>query len=63
MYKLIAALQDKGVNVRKRVVKMLSRLYAVVPEDSMRINICNKLLWRIKDEDSTVRVCQTSLRR
>lgn len=51
-----AATQDKGVNVRKRATKLLNRLYKIIPEMSSRVRVASKLLWRVRDDDASIKV-------
>jgi hypothetical protein len=49
-------LQDKGVSVRKRVVKILSDMCLGQPQLSLVPTICKKLVTRIGDEDESIKV-------
>lgn len=53
--------KDTGLNVRKRVIRLLKKLYEILPEEQARTEICRKLLWRVKDEDSNIKVRALSL--
>lgn len=53
-----ARITDKGLNVRKRVVKLLRQIYATLDEstESIRIDICRRLISRVYDEDDSIKV-------
>jgi cohesin loading factor subunit SCC2 len=54
-YHMIAArIQDLGLGVRKRVIKLLRAFYAVA-DASDRVDICTKLVMRLHDEDDGVK--------
>lgn len=46
---------DAGLGVRKRVVKLLKVLYGLLPQDRVKVEICRRLVWRIRDEDDGIR--------
>lgn len=46
---------DKGVAVRKRVVKLLKVIYGLVEDPSIRIDICCKLVSLVEDEENSVK--------
>ncbi|KAK4701477.1 cohesin loading factor subunit SCC2, partial [Phenoliferia sp. Uapishka_3] len=48
-------INDTGLNVRRRVVKLLRVLYSVVDEDEHQVEICRKLVWRALDDDEGVK--------
>lgn len=53
-------IQDTGLAVRKRVIKLLKVFYSVTDDTSRKIDICTKLVLRMLDEDETVKVTQIS---
>lgn len=46
---------DSGLSVRKRVIKLLKGIYAVVEDQAARIEICRRLVGRVNDEDDGVK--------
>jgi cohesin loading factor subunit SCC2 len=48
--------QDTGLSVRKRVVRLLKSLYNVVSGDKLKTEIACKLVGRVLDEDDHVKV-------
>jgi cohesin loading factor subunit SCC2 len=48
-------LQDTGLGVRKRVIKLLKSFYGITDNNSRRIDIATRLVLRILDEDETVK--------
>jgi len=51
----IDGIQDTGLGVRKRVIKLLKSFYGAINDDQRRIDICTKLVLRMYDEDDTVK--------
>lgn len=49
-------LQDTGLSVRRRVVKLLKALFSVVEHEHERVEICRKLVWRAIDDDEGIKV-------
>ena len=49
-------MQDTGLGVRKRVVKLLKALYLMTDDLQKKIDICSKIILRMLDEDDTVKV-------
>lgn len=47
--------QDTGLGVRKRVIKLLKSFYVVTDVVERRIDICTRLVFRMMDEDDTVK--------
>ena len=56
LYELMTFGKDTGLNVRKRVIKLLKRLYTIIPDQAVRSDICRKLLWRVRDDDTSIKV-------
>lgn len=52
---LTRSLQDTGLGVRKRVIKLLKSFYSITDDNKRRIDICTKLVLRMFDEDDTVK--------
>ncbi|KAF8315647.1 hypothetical protein DL93DRAFT_2078873 [Clavulina sp. PMI_390] len=52
---IAARVVDTGLGVRKRVVKLLKSIYAVETATERRIDICQRLIGRMVDEDDTVK--------
>jgi hypothetical protein len=50
-------IQDTGIGVRKRVIKLFKSVYQVEHAQGRRVDICHKLVLRMLDEDETVKVC------
>ena len=48
-------LQDTGLGVRKRVIKLLRSFYGATDDIKRRTDICTKLVLRLFDEDDTVK--------
>jgi cohesin loading factor subunit SCC2 len=48
-------LQDTGLGVRKRVIKLLRSFYGATDDIKRRTDICTKLVLRMFDEDDTVK--------
>ncbi|KAF9384973.1 Sister chromatid cohesion protein 2 [Mortierella sp. AD011] len=48
-------ISDTGLNVRKRVIRLLRDMYHKVDSPSIRLNIFQKLLLRVNDEEVAVR--------
>jgi cohesin loading factor subunit SCC2 len=48
-------LQDTGLVVRKRVIKLFKTLYAINEDSARRTDICTRLVQRMMDEDDTVK--------
>ena len=46
---------DAGLSVRKRVVRLLKALYELLPQDQVKVEICRRLVWRVRDEDEGIR--------
>ncbi|KAI0078215.1 ARM repeat-containing protein [Panus rudis PR-1116 ss-1] len=53
--KIAERIADTGLSVRKRVIKLLKSFYAVTKDTPSRIDICNKLVLRMLDEDDAVK--------
>lgn len=49
--------QDTGLAVRKRVIKLLKSYYGVTNDLVKKIDVCTKLVLRMLDEDDSVKVC------
>lgn len=47
--------QDTGLGVRKRVLKLFKSLYGATEDRVRRIDICNRIVQRMGDEDDTVK--------
>jgi len=53
---LNTSVQDTGLGVRKRVIKLLKSFYGVISDDnSRRIDIATRIVLRMLDEDESVR--------
>lgn len=50
--------QDKGVSVRRRVIKLLKSIFHSLGEEhiDMKVDICQRLMSRMYDEDSAMKV-------
>lgn len=48
-------LQDTGLGVRKRVIKLLRAFHGITDDIKRRTDICTKLVLRMFDEDDTVK--------
>ncbi|KAG0367745.1 Sister chromatid cohesion protein 2 [Gamsiella multidivaricata] len=48
-------ISDTGLNVRKRVLRLLRDMYSMADSQSIRIDISQKLLLRVSDEEATVK--------
>jgi cohesin loading factor subunit SCC2 len=48
-------LQDTGVGVRKRVIKLMKSFYDVISDRDQRIDICSKIVYRVTDDDDGVK--------
>ena len=46
--------------MRRRVVKLLKALFSVVEQETERVEICRRLVWRAIDDDEGIRVCSVS---
>lgn len=53
---LTEPLQDSGLSVRKRVIKLLKGLYPIIDNPVQRAGICKRLVGRVYDEDENVKV-------
>ncbi|RKP38758.1 sister chromatid cohesion C-terminus-domain-containing protein [Dimargaris cristalligena] len=45
---------DMGLNVRKRVIRLLRDIYSQIQDQEMQIDIADRIMHRINDEDSNV---------
>ncbi|KAI0088475.1 hypothetical protein BDY19DRAFT_165528 [Irpex rosettiformis] len=55
-YKQVAdRIQDTGLGVRKRVLKLFKTLYGATNDRMRRIDMCNRIVQRMGDEDDTVK--------
>ncbi|KAF8208426.1 hypothetical protein K438DRAFT_2012502 [Mycena galopus ATCC 62051] len=53
--KIADRMADTGLSVRKRVIKLLKAFYAVVDDNTRKVDICMRLVMRMADEDDTVK--------
>ncbi|KAF7365521.1 Sister chromatid cohesion protein [Mycena venus] len=53
--KIADRMADTGLSVRKRVIKLLKAFYAVVDDNTRKVDICMRLVMRMVDEDDTVK--------
>ncbi|GAA5844746.1 hypothetical protein JCM11251_002267 [Rhodosporidiobolus azoricus] len=53
--RLSERISDTGLSVRRRVVKLLRALYQVVEDESQRVDICKRLIYRVLDEDEGIK--------
>ncbi|KZP26313.1 hypothetical protein FIBSPDRAFT_1040859 [Athelia psychrophila] len=53
--KIADRIADTGLGVRKRVIKLLKSFYGVTDDVVRRVDICTKLVFRMLDEDDTVK--------
>ncbi|KAI9611647.1 hypothetical protein H4Q26_008602 [Puccinia striiformis f. sp. tritici PST-130] len=54
-----ARIADKGISVRKRVVKLLKAIYLILNEEEwigLKVDISHRLISRIHDEETSIRV-------
>lgn len=54
-----ARIADKGVSVRKRVVKLLKSIYLILNEEGwidFKVDISLRLISRINDEETSIKV-------
>ncbi|POW11268.1 hypothetical protein PSTT_05463 [Puccinia striiformis] len=54
-----ARIADKGISVRKRVVKLLKAIYLILNEEDwigLKVDISHRLISRIHDEETSIRV-------
>lgn len=49
-------LQDTGLGVRKRVIKLLKGMYTIIDQQAYRIDTCCRLVGMVADQDEGVRV-------
>lgn len=49
-------IQDTGLGVRKRVIKLFKSIYSVETSNDRKIDMCTRLVLRMLDEDDTVKV-------
>jgi 5-methylcytosine-specific restriction endonuclease McrBC regulatory subunit McrC len=56
MFIICMYVQDTGLNVRKRVIKLLRDIYLKSADQKMMIDIGCKILMRINDDDNHVKV-------
>jgi hypothetical protein len=49
-------IQDTGLGVRKRVIKLFKSIYSVESSNDRKIDMCARLVLRMLDEDDTVKV-------
>ncbi|KAG0238089.1 Sister chromatid cohesion protein 2 [Actinomortierella wolfii] len=55
-YEIISdRLSDTGVGVRKRVIRLLKDIFAKTELRAVKNDIAKKILWRVKDDEPTVR--------
>lgn len=48
---------DTGLSVRKRVLKLLKRLWVTLAgSEQLRLAVCVKVIWRVRDEDAGIKV-------
>ncbi|KAL0960842.1 hypothetical protein HGRIS_005858 [Hohenbuehelia grisea] len=53
--KIADRIADTGLSVRKRVIKLLKSFYSVTDDTSRRIDIATRIVFRMVDEDDTVK--------
>ncbi|KAF7357525.1 Sister chromatid cohesion protein [Mycena sanguinolenta] len=53
--KIADRMADTGLSVRKRVIKLLKAFYAVIDDNTRKVDICMCLVKRMQDEDDTVK--------
>ncbi|KAJ7211043.1 hypothetical protein B0H12DRAFT_389308 [Mycena haematopus] len=53
--KIADRMADTGLSVRKRVIKLLKAFYAVIDDNTRKVDICMRLVMRMVDEDDTVK--------
>jgi cohesin loading factor subunit SCC2 len=51
----LTGVQDTGLGVRKRVIKLLRAFYDVTADRERRIDICSRIVLRMTDEDDGVK--------
>ena len=54
--RILDRITDSALSVRKRVVKLLRGVLALINDQCLRIDICKRLVGRIYDEDDSVKV-------
>lgn len=52
-------MQDTGLSVRRRVIKILKGIFATMEEKKMQIDICCKMIALTDDSDPGIKVEQT----
>ncbi|GJE95924.1 sister chromatid cohesion protein-like protein [Phanerochaete sordida] len=61
-YRQIAErIADTGLGVRKRVIKLMKSIYGVTKDRKQQVDICQRMICRMLDEDDTVKdlACKT----
>ncbi|TCD62425.1 Sister chromatid cohesion protein 2 [Steccherinum ochraceum] len=53
--KIAERIADTGLSVRKRVIKLLKAFYPITKDRQHHIDICSRLVFRMFDEDDTVK--------
>lgn len=53
-------LQDTGLGVRKRVIKLLKGMYFILDQQNYRVDTCCRLVGMVADQDEGVKVSVTS---
>ncbi|EKM54090.1 uncharacterized protein PHACADRAFT_162472 [Phanerochaete carnosa HHB-10118-sp] len=62
-YRQIAErIADTGLGVRKRVIKLMKSVYSVTDDRKQQVDICQRIICRMLDEDDTVKdlACKTA---
>lgn len=49
-------LQDTGLGVRKRVIKLLKGMYSIIDQQNYRVDTCCRLVGMVADQDEGVKV-------
>lgn len=49
-------LQDTGLGVRKRVIKLLKGMYTIIDQQAYRVDTCCRLVGMVADQDEGVKV-------
>jgi cohesin loading factor subunit SCC2 len=60
-----ARIADKGVSVRKRVIKLLKAIYLILNQEEwidLKVDISHRLISRIYDEETSMKVSFKDLR-
>lgn len=55
-------LQDTGLGVRKRVIKLLKGMYTIIDQQAYRVDTCCRLVGMVADQDEGVKVRNSETR-